>query len=54
VVGAEDVLGAPLGLAVELVVLYAAGSYAIGRLRGSPVAGASCGDRPSTYWSSLA
>jgi hypothetical protein len=34
VVGAEDVLGAPLGLAVELVVLYAAGSYAMGRLMG--------------------
>jgi hypothetical protein len=34
VVDAEAVLGAPLVLAVELVVLYAAGSYAMGRLMG--------------------
>jgi hypothetical protein len=34
VLGAEDLLGAPLTLAVELVVLYAAGSYAMGRLMG--------------------
>jgi hypothetical protein len=31
-VGAEAVSGAPLVLAVELLVLYAAGSYAMGRL----------------------
>jgi hypothetical protein len=30
VVGAETVPGSPLVLAVELVVLYAAGSYAMG------------------------
>jgi hypothetical protein len=34
VVGAETVPGSPLVLAVELVVLYAAGSYAMGRLMG--------------------
>jgi hypothetical protein len=34
VVDAEAVLGAPLVLAVELLVLYAAGSYAMGRLMG--------------------
>jgi hypothetical protein len=33
-VGAEAVPGAPLVLAVELLVLYAAGSYAMGRLVG--------------------
>ena len=33
-VDAEAVLGAPLVLAVELLVLYAAGSYAMGRLMG--------------------
>jgi hypothetical protein len=38
-VGAEDVLGAPLALAVELVVLYGAGSYAMGRLMGFAVRG---------------
>ena len=38
--GAEDVLGAPLlVLAVELVVLYGAGSYAMGRLMGFTLSG---------------
>jgi hypothetical protein len=39
VVGAEDLPGAPLVLAVELVVLYAAGSYSMGRLLGFAASG---------------
>ena len=38
-VGAEDLPGAPLVLAVELVVLYAAGSYSMGRLLGFAASG---------------
>jgi hypothetical protein len=38
-VGAEDVLGAPLVLAVEIVVLYGAGSYAMRHLMGFTVSG---------------
>jgi hypothetical protein len=43
VVDAEAVLGAPLMLAVELVVLYATGSYAMGRLMGFAGSGGGVG-----------
>lgn len=42
-VGAEAVQGAPLALALELAALYAAGSYAMGRLTGFAGSGGTVG-----------